>query len=68
MCTCACASSVSNPVLFRNDLASIVGCGGSVVGSVPCVRMVAGLNHTLAATWGLSASPSVVVACGTSEF
>ena len=29
-----------------------VGHGGSVVGSVPCVRRITGLSPTLAATYG----------------
>ena len=37
-------------------------CDGSVVGSVPCVQKVAGLNPTLAASQGPLASPSLVVA------
>jgi len=41
------------------------GRGGSMVGSVPSVGKVAGLNSTLAATWGPRASPSLVVACMT---
>ena len=43
-----------------------VGHGGSVVSSVPCVRMVAGSNPTLAATKGPWASPSLTVACSAS--
>ena len=39
------------------------GRGGSVVGSVPRVRKVAGSNPTLAATFRPWVSPSLVVAC-----
>ena len=37
-------------VAFVIKLIESVGCGGSVVGSVPCIRNVAGSNPTLAAT------------------
>src|SRR6218665_706845 len=37
-----------------------MGCCGSVVGSVPCVRLVTGPNPTVIAMWEPWASPSLV--------
>ena len=47
-------------IMVSNRLMS--GCCGSVLGSVPCVRKVAGSNPTLVATCGPWTSLSLVVA------
>jgi len=38
-------------------------CGGSMVGSVPCVRKVPGFNPALAATYGPRGSSSPTMLC-----
>jgi len=49
------------------DISSLfMGRGGAVVSSVLCYRRVAGSNPTLAAAYGPWASPSLVIARGTS--
>ena len=59
---------ICNVFAFRQSLiiALAVGLGGSVVGSVHCVRKVAGSNPTLVAMKGPWASPSLSIAASAS--